>query len=164
MKVTRPWPFKTDAMFVGKYGLAIGRRHFPAGQHTERVRKRPVRRQSDFTCGTDRQRANVLRPERRWATYPEAVQAAAGLPWSRGFARSKTLMARPRYDPPRGSIQIKTGQACRHGRNSSGSGLASLDRDTHSPLTAEARTINFLGNNKNFHRPRGAIFRVLYGR
>ena len=25
---------KTDAMFVSKYGLAIGRRHFPAGQHT----------------------------------------------------------------------------------------------------------------------------------
>jgi len=25
---------KADAMFVGKYGLAIGRRHFPAGQHT----------------------------------------------------------------------------------------------------------------------------------
>ena len=37
----------------------------------------------------------------------------------------------------RGSIQIKPGQACRQGRNFSGSGLASLGSDTHSPLTAE---------------------------
>jgi hypothetical protein len=47
-------------MFVGEHRLAIGRRHFPAGQHTERVRKRPIRRRSDLARGADRQRANVL--------------------------------------------------------------------------------------------------------
>jgi hypothetical protein len=51
---------KSDALLMGKYGLAIGRRHFPAGQHAERVWNRPVHRRGNLTGRADREGANVF--------------------------------------------------------------------------------------------------------
>ena len=47
-----------------EHGLAVGRRHFPVGEHTECVRKRPAHCGRDLAGGTDRQRANVPVPDR----------------------------------------------------------------------------------------------------
>src|SRR5580704_10844555 len=47
---------KGNALVIAKYGLAIGRRHFPADKHAERVPKRPAHLSSDLAGGADRQR------------------------------------------------------------------------------------------------------------
>jgi hypothetical protein len=45
---------------MGKHSLAVDRRHFPPGEHAERIGKRPAHCRRDFASDAHRQRANVL--------------------------------------------------------------------------------------------------------
>jgi hypothetical protein len=56
---------KGDALVIAKHGLAVDWRHFPAAKHAERVRKRPAHCRGDLTGDAHRQRANVLRLDRK---------------------------------------------------------------------------------------------------
>ena len=56
---------KGNALVMVEHRMAVQRRHFPAAEHAQRVRKRPALCRGDLTGGVDRQRPNVFVVDRK---------------------------------------------------------------------------------------------------